>query len=100
MNRKKRLQFAKKYLNKDIEFWKKVIFVDESKFCLYRNDMQCERLRRKSNTALNLKNSETVKHYGTNVMVWGSMSYNGVGNMVFKNKILNKYGYLTILKEN
>ena len=32
-NRKARLEFVKKYVNKDLDFWKEVIFADESKFC-------------------------------------------------------------------
>ena len=33
-------------------------------------------------------------------MVWGCMSANGVGNLVFIDGILNQYGYINILKEN
>lgn len=32
MNKKKRLDFAKKYINKPLSFWKRVIWSDESKF--------------------------------------------------------------------
>lgn len=37
-NREKRLQFAKNYLNKDNNFWNKVIFSDESKFNIFGSD--------------------------------------------------------------
>lgn len=37
-NRQKRLEFAKMYLNKPIEFWKNVIFSDESKFNIFYSD--------------------------------------------------------------
>lgn len=42
----------------------------------------------------------TIKHGGGSVMVWGCMSANGVGNLVFIDGILNQYGYINILKEN
>lgn len=32
VNKKKRLAFAKKYINKPLSFWKQVIWSDESKF--------------------------------------------------------------------
>lgn len=37
-NRKKRLSFAKQYVNKDPAFWNKVIFSDESKFNIFGSD--------------------------------------------------------------
>ena len=35
INKQKRLNFAKKYVNKDKNFWKRVIFSDESKFNIF-----------------------------------------------------------------
>lgn len=46
----------------------------------------------------NLKS--TVKYGRGSVMVWGSISGCGVGNLVFIEGILNADGYLSILKEN
>lgn len=37
-NRQKRLEIAKTHLNKTIEFWKNVIFSDESKFNIFGSD--------------------------------------------------------------
>lgn len=37
-NRKKRLSFAKKHKNEDFNFWKHVIFTDESKFNIFGSD--------------------------------------------------------------
>ncbi|GFV27729.1 transposable element Tc1 transposase [Trichonephila clavipes] len=61
-------------------FWKKVIFSDESKFNIFGSDGR-RTVWRKPNTALDPKNLRpTVKHGGVSVMVWGCMASNGVGN--------------------
>lgn len=100
INRQKRLQFVKDYENKDEEFWKNVIFSDESKFNLFGSDGR-QMVWRKPNTALNKANlCPTIKHGGGSLMVWGCYSYHGVGNLVFIDGIMDKMGYLKILKEN
>ena len=40
INKVKRLNFAEEYLDKDCEFWKEVIFTDESKFNIWGSDGQ------------------------------------------------------------
>ncbi|GFX25180.1 transposable element Tcb1 transposase [Trichonephila clavipes] len=61
-------------------FWKKVIFSDESKFNIFGSDGR-RTVWRKPNTALDPKNLHpTVKHGGVSIMVWGRMVSNGVGN--------------------
>lgn len=37
-NQKKRLQFAREHRHKDFEFWKNVLFTDESKFNIFGSD--------------------------------------------------------------
>lgn len=100
-NRKQRLQFARKYKDKGIDFWKNVIFIDESKFSVFRSDRRQEKVWRKRNEAYEVKNlCATVKHGGEHIMVWGAMSYNGVGNLAFIEGNMNKETYLDILKTN
>ena len=56
---------------------------------------------RKVNCEMNKENLlPTVKHGGGSVMVWGCFSYYGVGNLVFIDGIMDKFGYLKILREN
>ncbi|CAK9815645.1 Transposable element Tc1 transposase [Anthophora plagiata] len=77
-----------------------IIFSDESKFNLFGSDGR-QKVWRKPNTELELKNlRSTVKHGGGSVMVWGCMSANGPGNLVFINGTMDKIKYLNILKEN
>lgn len=101
LNRAKRLDFAKKYYKiheKDPEFWSRVIFTDECKFNIFRNDGR-SKVWRKPNESLKLKNMvPTVKHGGGSIMVWGCMAANGVGKLHFINTTMDKYVYLNILK--
>ena len=99
-NREKRLGFAKIYINKPIEFWKRVIFSDESKFNIFGSDGK-RFVWRKPNTELQQKNLiPTVKHGGGSVMVWGCMGYYGVGNLAFIDGIMNAQKYIEVLRSN
>ncbi|GFV81357.1 transposable element Tc1 transposase [Trichonephila clavipes] len=70
-NQKKHLEFAKTHQLKTDNFWKKVIFSDESKFNIFGSDGR-RTVWRKPNTALDPKNLRpTVKQGGGSVMVWG-----------------------------
>lgn len=90
----------KKYENKDENFWKAVIFSDESKFNIFGSDGR-QKVWRKVNTELAPSNmSATVKHGGGGVMVWGCMAASGVGNLVIIEQIMDKNVYLNILKSN
>lgn len=100
VNRQKRLAFAELHKSKPFDFWKTVIFSDESKYKIFGSDGR-RMVWRKPNEALNIKNIKpTVKHGGGSVMVWGCMSALGVGKLVFIEGIMDRHVYLTILKEN
>lgn len=99
-NIQKRLEFANTHLDKTFEFWKTVLFTDESKFNIFGCDGK-GKVWRKTNEELKLKNLKaTVKHGGGSVMVWGAMAAAGVGNLVFVEGIMDHRQYLTILQQN
>ncbi|GFV63976.1 transposable element Tc1 transposase [Trichonephila clavipes] len=100
-SQKKRFKFAKTYQLKTDNFWKKVIFSDESKFNIFGSGGH-RTVWRKLNTALDPKNSRsTVKHGGGSVMVWGVwILSNGVGNLVFIDGIMDHKLYVDILNSN
>ncbi|GFV32767.1 transposable element Tc1 transposase [Trichonephila clavipes] len=99
-NQKKRLEFTKAHQLKTDNFWKKVIFSDESKFNIFGSDGR-RTVWRKPNTVLDPKNLRpTVKHGGGSVMVWGCMASNGVGNLVFIDGIMDHKLYIDILNNN
>lgn len=100
INQKKRMEFAKKYLNHGPEVWKNFIFSDESKFNIFGSDGK-QIVWRKANTELQKETlCGTVKHGGGNVMVWGCMAAGGVGNLAFIETTMDKFKYLDILKTN
>lgn len=100
VNRNKRFEFAKKYIFKGPEFWKKVLFSDESKFNIFGSDGR-QIAWRKPNTEMNKENlSATVKHGGGNIMIWGCMASNGVGNLKFIDCKMDRFVYLNILRFN
>ncbi|GFU21060.1 transposable element Tcb1 transposase [Trichonephila clavipes] len=73
VNRKRRLEFAMKYKSKPPDFWKKVIFSDESKFEIFTSLSIRKKFGEKNKTALEPKNVlPTLKYGGGNVMVQGS----------------------------
>ncbi|GFU10339.1 transposable element Tcb1 transposase [Trichonephila clavipes] len=100
VNRKRSLEFAMKYKNKPMYFWKKVIFSDESKFEIF-TPPSIRKIWRKNKTALELKNVlPTLKYGGRNVMVWGCVAHNGAGNLVFIANKMNALAYIDVLRHN
>lgn len=99
VNRKKRLKFAKEFVNEEINFWKKVLFSDESKYTIFD---QTRKLvwRKKGEKYLTKNLKATVKHGGKGVLVWGCMAASGTGNLHFIRQIMTKYVYLDILRKN
>lgn len=98
-NRKKRLDFAKEYVTKPVEFWENVIFTDETKINIFGSDGRT-RVWRKTKTAFKLEHlCPTIKHGGGNVLIWGCMSASGVGNFTFIEGTMDQHVYLNILRE-
>lgn len=99
-NRKLRLEFAQKHFEKDMDFWKRVLFTDESKYNIFGSDGR-DKVWRKKNTAMEPKNLvATVKHGGGSVMVWGAVAASGVGKLVFIEGNMDRYQYKSILEQN
>ncbi|CAK9796240.1 Transposable element Tcb1 transposase [Anthophora quadrimaculata] len=99
-NRRLRLDFAKKYKDMDEDFWRRVLFTDESKFNIFGSDGRAK-IWRKPGTALQRKNLiPTVKHGGGSVMVWGAIAAAGVGNLAFIDGILDRHLYKSILEKH
>ncbi|GFW01631.1 transposable element Tcb1 transposase [Trichonephila clavipes] len=100
VNRKRRLELAMKYKNKPMDFWKKVVFSDESKFEIF-TPPSIRKIWRKNKTALEAKNVfPTLKHGGGNVMVWECVAHNGAGNLAFIDNKMNALAYIDVLRHN
>lgn len=99
-NRRSRLKFALEHQNKDFNFWKSVLFSDESKFNLFGSDGKVNVWRKKNEELKPQHLKPTVKHGGGHVMVWGCVSAAGVGNLHFIEGNMDRFMYLNILKQN
>ena len=92
---------GKGYVIKAFDFWKRVIFTDESKFNLFGSDGMEKAWRTNTKEFKEHCVKPTVKHGGGSVMVWGCFSSSGVGKLVFIEGILRKKDYLIeILKSS
>ena len=78
-NRVKRLEFAKAYVSKTLEFWRKLFFSDENKFNIFGSDAK-KIVWRTPHTSLQIQNLKTaLKHDGGHVIIWGCIYFNEVG---------------------
>ena len=83
-----------------MDWWNTVIFSNESKFNISGSDGRIQ-VWRQPKKELEEKNMQaTVKHGGGNCMVWGCMSAQGVGELVFIEGKMKYPQYLQILKNN
>lgn len=100
VNRLKRLQYVKRYQNKEINFWKQVIWSDESKFNMFGSDGKIMVWRQPKEEYLPRCIVPTVKYGGGNVKVWGCFAWNGVGNLAFIDGNMTGQMYKDILRIN
>ena len=99
-NIEKRYNLSKKFIKVSDENWKPVIFSDESSYELFDTKIR-QHCYRKDGTALDHCNLQaTVKHGGGKIMVWGCISYHGVGRLAFVENTMNTAQYIHILSNN
>lgn len=99
-NKKKRLQFVRKYANMSLDFWKNILWTDESKFELFGQKKRIRVWRKHGEELQDRHIQKTVKHGGGNILVWGCFSWAGVGNLVKINGIMTADVYIDIINEN
>ena len=71
------------YENKDMDFWKRILWSDESKFNLFGTDGKVMVWREPREEFQPACTVPTVEHGGGNVKVWGCFAWNGIGNLAF-----------------
>lgn len=82
------------------DHWPKIVFSDESRFNLGYNDGRV-RVWRTNGEAMAPENVAQVQRQGSSsVMVWGCISFHGVGQLVVVDGNLNSEGYIGILQEH
>ena len=81
-------------------FWKKILWTDESKLNLVKSD-GAQKVWRKEGEAFKINCIRgTVKFGGGNVMVWGSITWNGAEKLEFIDGIMGSEVYVNILNKN
>jgi hypothetical protein len=99
-HRKAHLAFARKYQEWTLDDWKRIIWSDETKINRYGSDGQQYVWGRKGESLGERGIQETVKFGGGNIMVWGCMGWEGVGNLVEVEGRRNGEQYVDILDKN
>jgi transposase len=98
-HRQDRLAFAQKYVEWTVEDWKRVLWSDETKICLFGPDGS-DWIWKSQEEGLNKRTTQaTVKHGGGNIMVWGCFSWSGTGMLLEIEGKMNKEQYRDILEE-
>lgn len=80
--------------------WSKVVWSDESRFCLHGNDGRTRVIRMKNERYWAKHIQHRMKFESVSVMVWGCFTAEKVGPLVVVDGILESNGYVNILSNN
>ncbi|KAL0149062.1 hypothetical protein M9458_055677 [Cirrhinus mrigala] len=97
--RQKRLAWAKDKKDWTAAEWSKVMFIDESKFCISFGN-QGPRVWRKRGEAQNPRCLRSSVKFPQSVMVWGAMSSAGVAPLCFLRSEVNAAVYQDVLEHH
>jgi hypothetical protein len=95
--RHKRLQWAKASKEYEVKYSSHIIWSDESKFNVFGSDGRQWRWKNPTEPLRDCHVQPTVKHGDGSIMLWGCMSWAGVGNLYRIDGIMNSQVYLHIL---
>jgi len=98
INKQKRIEFSKKFIEKDIGFWGKVLWSDETMVRSIPTKMEMFHKVHKSVKKHDLPVNPQIQNGGFGVMFWGCFSRAGVGPLVVIDGIMNRESYLNLLK--
>ena len=71
-----RIEFAKQHLDWPVSKWRKILWTDESKIVLFGGKTSRSYVSQPPKVEYNPRlTSKTIKHGGSNVMVWACFSY-------------------------
>ncbi|KAK9739595.1 hypothetical protein QE152_g8909 [Popillia japonica] len=81
------------------DFWRSVIFSDESRYCQFSDSGRTWVWRRSSQQLEAKFLQQTVKYGGTNIMVWGAIWYGGRSELIICEGNINAAKYIEILRQ-
>jgi hypothetical protein len=96
-HRKKRLAFALRHREWTVEDWKRVIWSDETKINRIGSDGKQWVWKQVGEGLIEREVQGTVKFGGGNIMVWGCMGWNGVGQLAEVEGRMDADQYVDIL---
>lgn len=95
----KRLDFAEEFKDFTIDDWKRVIWSDESKFCLINSNNVEYCWIKKGDDLKDEHVQGTLKFGGGSVMVWGCITAKGKGELIRIDGIMDAAKYIEILRD-
>ena len=99
-NKRKRLEWTKKYQNWTFEEWSKVLWSDESKFEVFDSKRRVFVWPSARERASDSCQVSKRKHGGGFLTVWGCFAFENVGDLRRIEGILDKTQYKTILHDH
>ncbi|GFX07289.1 transposable element Tcb1 transposase [Trichonephila clavipes] len=95
--RKRQLTWAREHSLWTIKDWEKIIFSDESQFCISGNQSSAY-VRRRTHEKFSPQCLKPIIKYPTKVMIWGCMSSHGVGRLHIVSGTVKAMDYIKILQ--
>ena len=95
---KKRLAWAKKHKQWKLEWYKSVLWSDESKFKIFGSNRRVFVIHRVGEHMISACVVPTVKHGGGGVMAWGCFAGDTIIDLFRFQGTLNQHGYHNILQ--
>jgi transposase len=99
-HRQQRLAFALKHREWTVEDWKRVIWSDETKINRFGSDGRQWVWKQKGEGLIEREVQGTVKFGGGNIMVWGCMGWNGVGQLAEIEGKMDADQFVSILEDH
>jgi transposase len=98
-NIKARLEFAKRYVNMPISFWKGVLWSDETKINVHGCDGR-RYVWKKPDELIKPRHIKITFKHDAYVMVWGAFAWSGVGSLHTISGRMNSEMYIGIMNEH
>jgi len=89
----RRFTFAEMHRERDMRFWRNVIFCDEVSFQLFPNDRRNKVQRPKRQRNEQKYSAKSYAHQGGSLMFWGAINFYGQGNLVLVENSLISANY-------